>query len=443
MLNFRSRLVVAVGLVISVLILPSAAPARPFRAVMPGPNSTVIPPGLTGGAVIGNRLVSVPFQGQSMALPPGVNPFFQVSPGLTIGQAAFNLSTLGNALSRFPPWAFGANPYAALSAYPAYGYPGYGIGGYSYGYSSSYGSPYGYQNPYGGYMSGEADVIRGWGNYLVNQQNAALLRDKVREAKLDTRRRAFDEYLYERANAPTYEDNRIVLQHEELRRSLDEPPVTEVWSGKSLNTLLADVQRLQGGNRDAGPAIALDEDLLKQINVTAAPGRGNLGLLKDRGRLDWPIGLRILPPADESRDLRTQVDSLIQEALVQAANGTVDAGVLQELDRDVNSLQRMLVSRVEVMPMGTYITAKRFLSDLEDAVKLLRQPDAGQYVNGKYAAKGANVQALVKYLTDHGLQFAPGVPGSEAAYLALQRAFVRYDNALRSAEVKKEPGNTR
>jgi len=83
---------------------------------------------------------------QPFSLPSWVNPAFQVAPGLTVGQAAFNTAVLGQGLSFVPPYALGFNPYtsgAISSPYGGYGgyypppYYGTGYGGGGYGGSGS------------------------------------------------------------------------------------------------------------------------------------------------------------------------------------------------------------------------------------------------------------------------------------------------------------------
>jgi hypothetical protein len=64
----------------------------------------------------------------------GINPYYQVAPGLTLNQAAYNTRVLGRAYSFVPPYALGYNPYP-----PAVGY-GYPVGGY--GYPVPYAAPY-------------------------------------------------------------------------------------------------------------------------------------------------------------------------------------------------------------------------------------------------------------------------------------------------------------
>ena len=145
-------------------------------------------------------------------------------------------------------------------------------------------SPYGYYpgysyyDPYGGYLSGAADVINAQGQFMVSTQQAYLQREQVRQARLENRRRTFDEYLYERERRPTLEDERERARLENLRRSRNDPPVTEIWSGKALNDLLLAIQQQQAQGR-RGPRVPVDEDTLKNINVTTGANSGSQRVL--------------------------------------------------------------------------------------------------------------------------------------------------------------------
>jgi hypothetical protein len=70
----------------------------------------------------------------------GVNPYYQIWPGMTINQYAYNTALLGRAYSNVPPYALGYNPYPSpvymYGAYPYYS--PYGYGAYPYAYGSSY-----------------------------------------------------------------------------------------------------------------------------------------------------------------------------------------------------------------------------------------------------------------------------------------------------------------
>jgi hypothetical protein len=318
-----------------------------------------------------------------------------------------------------------ANPYtASLTSSP------YGLYGGNAGYPNYY-----TEDAYRGFLSGNAAVISSEGTYRKQYWESKLLREQVRQARLDTRRRVFDEYLYERSHAPTTEDLREQARAEAVRRSLNEPPPTEVLSARALNDLLTDVQKLPSAANEV-PDVPLDQEVVQRINVVPSQGRGNPGLLRDGRRLQWPQALRTLPPQETIAELREQIDTLLPKATGQAVNGRVEPAILNELNRDVTELERMLVDRVNEMPTARYIEARRFLTDLEDALRILRHPDAGDYLNGKYAAKGRTVQQLVQYMTKHGLQFAPAVKGDEAAYTALHRALASYDTAAKAVPAK-------
>jgi hypothetical protein len=241
----------------------------------------------------------------------------------------------------------------------------------------------------------------------------------------------FDEYLYEREKAPTAEDDRQRHSLEQLNRSRNNPPVTEVYSGKALNDILADLRKLppkpEAGNLVNIQQLPLDEDALKHINVTV--GGGNIGLLKNEGRLNWPVGLS----SPEFKEQRERINSLAQAAVRQAEfNGQVDPGTITQLNTDVASLNRQLRQNGGDLPFALYTEAKTFLNNLDDAISALRQRDVGNYFTGKFALKAKTLPELVEHMTKQGLQFAPAVPGDEQAYVALHQALANYDLAMQA-----------
>jgi hypothetical protein len=305
----------------------------------------------------------------------------------------------------------------------------------SYPMYSMYYNPYAYgsyvqPDPYGGYLKGAADVINSQGQYLKATQEAYLLKEQVRAAQIQNRRKAYEEWLWEQNNTPTLNEQRERLQREELRRSLNNPPITEVWSAKSLNDILTNLQEL-GKKGYEGPAVALEGADLKSINVTSGKGPANTGLLKEAGKLSWPSALRTLPPEAQTRELRAQIDGLLDEAKKQAVlRGKVDAGTTTELDRSIDALRKLLASQIGDFSFSDYSESRRFLGQLDDAVKVLQQPDAGNYLTGKFSAQGATVKELVKHMSENGLRFAPAVSGEEAAYTALYQALAQYQAAV-------------
>ncbi len=388
----------------------------------------------------------------------GQSPFFQVRPGLTLQQAAFNIATLGRAASFVPPHALGFNPFTPFASpflgpygpgvapggggFPfgaggtlltnPYGGGGFGTGFDGSSFSSSPYYPYYYENPFGSYLRGGADVINAQGRFLVNEQQARLLREQVKAERVAHRKRVFDEYLYERERTPTAEQLREEERLVQRDRSRNNPPLTEVYSAKALNDLLVDLQRLQGTGafttiRDRVPQFPVEEDTVKRINFSSVKGGGNIGLLKNDGRLSWPVGLM----GQEFKVERERLSSLAQEAVGQVATNTrVDGGTLQQIATDVDRLQNQLSKQVRELTPAQYIEAKQFLNNFEDAIKALRQPDVGNFFSGKYAPKVKTVGELVDFMTKNGLHFAPATPGDQSAYAALHRALAVYDFAV-------------
>jgi hypothetical protein len=323
--------------------------------------------------------------------------------------------------------AYGGTAYGVAGASGSGVYGASGSGVYGASGSSGYGSYY--EDAYGGFLRGNADVIGATGRFLVNQQDADRGREQVRQARIDTRRKVFDEYLYERTHTPTVEDERERLQALQVRRAVNDPPVTEIWSAKALNDLLRDAQKLQAQGA-GGPRLELDAVVLRRINVVAGRRPGNLGLLKDQGKLTWPAALQSLSFAREAEDPRQQVAELLPRAVSQAVNGLVDPPVLVALHRAVAKLDTRLAQEAGRLPPNAYIQARRYLNDLFDGLRALGQPDAGQYLTARRAARGRTVPELVEHMTQEGLEFAPAVVGDEAAYVALHRALAAYDAAV-------------
>jgi hypothetical protein len=272
-----------------------------------------------------------------------------------------------------------------------------------------------YEDPLGSYLRESAEVIDSQGDYLIRQQQARLVHEQVQGERIANRRRAFDEYLYERANTPTPEQERARRIQQERDRSRNDPPVTEIYSAKALNDLLADLIERQ--NRGTLPALALDEDTLRRVNITKEGG--HVGLLKNEGRLAWPVVLCGSGYAEEKGRLSEATLTAVQQA---EFHGRAEAGTLRQMQQDLDRLQRKLTAQASRVPAPQYLEARRFLRDLGDAVTALGKSGAGNLLASKWAAGGKTIPELVRQMVREGLQFAPAVAGDEAAYMALHRA---------------------
>lgn len=383
------------------------------------------------------------------------NPYFQVRPGLTPQQYQQGGGLYGQFQNPYAASGFGFNPYAGYPSMPG-GYGSIYSSPYSGGGGSMTSTPYSggnapynqgaYYNPYapssydpaGSYLRGGADVIDSQARYLLAIQQANLVREQVRAERMANRRRAFEEYLYEREKTPTLEQERERRLTQERDRSRNDPPVTEIWSAKALNDILGELKTLKAKGQliaGRGPNLPLDEDMLKYINVAGKDG-GNIGLLKNEGRLVWPVALT----GDDARQERQRLGDLAGAAVEQAKfKNSVDAGTLKQMQLDVEKLHKQLSRNVGDLPTNQYIEARRFLNHFDDAIKTLSAANPGNYVTRKWSAKGKTVGELVQNMLDSGLQFAPAVNGDEAAYVALHRALAAFDIALQN-QVATEPG---
>jgi hypothetical protein len=96
-----------------------------------------------------------------------------------------------------------------------------------------------------------------------------------------------------------------------------------------------------------------------------------VGLLKAEGGLDWPLALRILPPAVETRELRERIDSQASEVQRQAAEGQVDGDLLRRMSEDVARLREVLAEREGSLPVSDQAMADagRFLRKVREALR--------------------------------------------------------------------------
>jgi hypothetical protein len=290
-------------------------------------------------------------------------------------------------------------------------------------YAPGFYSPF--YDPLGGFMSGSADIVNSQGQYLVQRQQANLTREQVQSAKIDNRRKALDEWLYERAVTPTPEEERERARMQNVMRSRNDPPITEIWSGKALNDLLQVIQQKQG--RGQGPPVALAPDVVSRLNVTSGATPGSVGLLREGGRLTWPLALTA-PDFDTERK---KVDQFAAQAFKQASEyGAVPPDAIRGMAAGVDSMLEQLRAHVGDLTPSDYIKAKRYLNELEGTIKTLQDPNVAKYFSGKWVPKGNSVGELVAQMTSQGLRFAPAVGGDEAAYVATHRAMVTYDDGL-------------
>jgi hypothetical protein len=379
--------------------------------------------------------------GAGANLNPFLNPYAALAVG-SLGSSPVSYSGYGGLGgaglgygSLGVPAAYANLGYGSLPASyanPALGYGSLLNGGYGgYGGAGGYGGYGGYAtqwmlNPYEGYLRGTADVTNANAKYQLTIQQAKLERQQAVQEAIKTRRAWLEEAEYERAHMPDPEKIRQRALERELDRARVSPPLTEIWSGRSLNALLRNAIAQQGqGSR--GPNVPLSEDTLKAINPTAGDTNGNVGLLKDNGKLQWPQPLLNEafkePREDLSRHLRQAFNSV-------QGNNSPDESTLSDLQVDLKKLQAALDANISALSPDQYVEARRYVRLLGNTITALKDRNVVNIINGAWALKGKNVAELVQYMRDKGLWFAPATPGDESAYTALYHALAAFDAGM-------------
>jgi hypothetical protein len=304
---------------------------------------------------------------------------------------------------------------------------GYGMGSYGSGIQGSYS-----YDPISGYLRGTAALTNAETKTDQTSQELSLAKEKIKQAKAETRRKSFDEWLHERGRRQSNEESRKSQDAEELRRSLNDPPSAEIHSGQALNAIISALNAPAASQQLAASApIAIDQDTLRAINLRpAGTAIGNPGLLKYAAQLPWPQVLQ----ADFSRVERKTIASLMPLAVDQAMGGGIESSKLTELAGAVVMLRQRLKGQVNDINANQYMQAARFLEQLGDAVRFLSRPDIRVWLQPAYAGQGMNAQKFVRYVHDRGLTIAPAVAGDEQAYVGLHHALVAVYGGLATAK---------
>jgi hypothetical protein len=291
-------------------------------------------------------------------------------------------------------------------------------------------SPYwGYTyNPYASYLHGVAAVTEAQGDLLIKREQAGLVREEVRQARLKTRRLQIEQVEWERdlrAGAPERERERV--RKADVERSVNDPPLTEIWKGSSLNRLLDDLCMRPVLSRDGSTPV--QPEWLAHVNTTV-DGNGSVGLLKGE-QIFWPQ-LLFLP---EFAGDREQLEKLLARAREQALSGAgvMDPRLLRDLRERVAACEKRLRrgNRTADWTPRHYTDALHFVEDLDRAVAALERPDPAFLFS---PLQGKTVAELVVHMRDKGIRFAPATNGQEASYRALHRALANEVTRLQGPE---------
>jgi hypothetical protein len=306
---------------------------------------------------------------------------------------------------------------------------------YAPSYAPYAGAPYG--NPYGsatgGGLTGAANAINSQGQFEIQYQQSRLLNQDVERSKLDTKRAKIEEWMWERNNLPTLEDNRERDQYWQLRYVLNDPPPNEIWNGSALNTILAAIGKAQPPGAP-GPTVYLPPGLTTQLSLTTGATSTGVGLLKNGPKLQWPYPLQ----ADAFDADRAAIDKLMKTAYDQVSAGQqADFKVLTDLGAKINDLDATLKGLIEQMTPTDNIHGERYVGKLRDTLQALQQPNASQFFAACRPVVANTVGELVQAMTAQGQTFAPATNAAQPAYTALYSSMVGYYKLLTQPSVRE------
>jgi len=436
-MNVSMRRFGRVAWITLVVLVAASAPVHAQRmpigvAPNPGFGPANVISGLGTASVLSNGLVASPFSGLGpLAFGQNFGPLGMAgTTGLGFVGSPLGFGTLNNSFAN-PALGYGS----LLNGGGGFGLTGTllnsAAAGYGYGYGYGMMGTQWMMNPYQGYLKGAASVTDANANYWRTIANARLVREQARQESIRTRRAMIEEAEYERAHMPDPEKIRQRALERELDRARVSPPLTEIWSGRSLNALLRNAIAQQGMERDGqkvrGPNVPLSEDTLKSINPTAGDTRGNVGLLKDNGKLQWPQPLQ----GEAFKKAREDFSRHMKQAFGSVqVNNTPDESTLNDLQVDLKKLQSELDANISSLSPDQYVEGRRYLRLLNNTVTALKDRNVVNLFNGAWSLKGKNVAELVQFMRDKGLWFAPATPGDEPAYTSLYYALAAFEAGL-------------
>lgn len=328
----------------------------------------------------------------------------------------------------------------------AYGYPGMGVGGgritnitstptapiVDPAYSPAYNPTFPY-NPYypqygtgvaGSYYRGLADLTSAYGQYTQDYQRARLINQEAERSKIKTRMELLEELRRIEASRPKADDVRKQTLEQDLQRARKLASITDILSAKSLNDLLGPV-KIAHAKGLRGPALPLDPETMKNINLT--PNKGiNMGLVKT-GKLTWPL---VFEEKEAFREVREKINENLKDAIERARTGKVDQALLQNLETAFKDLDALTDKEVVNMTTSQYIEARRYLDLLRAGLDALRNENVAKFFDRTYEARGKTAADLFEYMTKNGLVFAPATPGDEAAYRTMYSILAAYDEGI-------------
>lgn len=257
---------------------------------------------------------------------------------------------------------------------------------------------------------GAGDAWRGRGDYLIKVQQAALLHEEVRRARLDTRRMEWQAWeAHQDFMAGLLTRQQLRDKREELRRAVQVATISEIASGSTLNVLLRALEphKSKLATLRSEP---FRSDTIEAVNTNVGKG-GNLGMIKG-GIVTYPTTLQHQEFSTEREQINSLVAKLYRDLIDKRS---ADPQCIQELNRlgtNVREKQRRmrLNGRVIFSQFHDFSAVNNFVNQLDDALSLAyREPaDAALFLRPVEARSAAE---LAYFMIDNGLKFAPPTYG--------------------------------
>ena len=284
-----------------------------------------------------------------------------------------------------------------------------------------------FPTPAGSFLTGAANVMSAQGQYAINRQQANLIREQVRAAHLENRRRAFDQMRYEQENTPTLAEIQERERLERVVRARNSPNPGHIWAGTALNVILDDIRRFRNQMGLRGAEVPLDPEILPHINLTSGRASGSSTLFANGGKVQWPAELD-----DERFDAeRKSIDKLFLQATKEATSPDgVSGRTMRDLGAAVDQLHSSIDGAIDAMTPSDNIRARRFASQLRASVRMLSDPGAANLVTGRWAPRGSTIGELIDHMDRNGLQFGPATPADQPFYITLHGLLVQYNSSL-------------
>jgi hypothetical protein len=396
---------------------PAQAPApRPVAPAAPAINNPNIyaNPFATAGRFGGTAVMGQALQNAASVAGAGTGTLVLPGYGVETGYGKLSASYANSGLG-----------YGSLNN-ANYAGGGYGFGG-GFGGFGGWGTQW-MMNPYEGYLRGAADITQANAQYFQTIQSAKLLRQEAIRSSIATRRALIEERDWENAHMPDPEKIRQQWLDRELQYARSSPAFTDILNASSLNALLRHLINQQSQGIKAQSAESLSDDTLKNINFTVGDNRGNVGLLKDDGKLQWPLSFQ----SEAFKEPRDRLNELMRKAAqsVKSGNQPPD-NILNDLDANFKQMQAALDANLNDMSFDQQLESRRYLRDyVKPAITALKDPNVVNHFNGNLTPKAKSVAELVQFMRDKGLWFAPATPGSEAAYRSLYYSLAAFDAKL-------------